>query len=144
MYEVLKAVIYAGNFKLAEMQHKVKKLYATGDLTDQQLDELLRLATQGVSVDAERPEVLRMLQSLSDRVSALEKKLADQEEPGDEQPEHEAWQPWDGISDKYQLDAVVTHNGQLWKSIYNGQNVWEPGAAGTETLWENITEAGNA
>lgn len=144
MYEVLKTVIYAGNFKLAEMQHKIKKLYATGDLTEQQLDELLGLATQGVSVDAERPEVLRMLQSLADRVTALEKKLAPQEEPGDEQPEHEAWQPWDGISDKYQPDAVVAHNGYMWKSTYNGQNVWEPGAPGTETMWEKIGEAVNA
>ena len=40
MYEVLKSVISAGGFKLAEMQHKVKKLYAIGDLTEEEMDKL--------------------------------------------------------------------------------------------------------
>lgn len=139
MYKVLKSVISAGGYKLTEIQHKVKKLYATGDLTEDQLDELLSLTSQGVSVDAERPEVMDMLRSLADRVTALEKKQAAQEDAGEETAEVEAWQPWDGISDKYQLGAVVSHSGRTWESTYSGQNVWEPGAPGI-TMWKDITE----
>lgn len=135
MYNVMKAVISAGGFKLAEILHKIKKLYAIGDLTEEQMDELLRMATGGISADAERPEVMAMLQSLADRIEALEKKFAESGEPGEDPTEYEVWKPWDGISNKYQYGAIVSHGEKLWQSTYNGQNVWEPGAPGTETLW---------
>lgn len=136
MYNVLKSVISAGGFKLAEMQHKVKKLYATGDLTEEQLDELLAMTVNGISPDKERPEVMEMLRSLASRVEALEKKHGESTDPGEEESEgYEPWQPWDGIGDKYQPGAIVTHGNKLWKSVYNGQNVWEPGTPGTESLW---------
>ena len=53
MYEIIKNVISAGGYKLAEIQHKVKKLYILGDLTEEQADELLAMAAAGVSTDAE-------------------------------------------------------------------------------------------
>jgi len=141
MYEIIKNVISAGGYKLTEIQHKVKKLYILGDLTEEQADELLALAAAGVSPDAERPEVLEMLRSLSARIDALGQRL-DALEGGDVDPVEpdaaEAWAPWDGVSDKYQHGAVVSHNGQLWRSIYTGQNVWAPGAAGTAGLWEKV------
>lgn len=140
MYGILKTHIAAGGFKLSEVQHKVKKLYVLGDLTEEQTDELLALASQGVSAEAERPETLQMLRSLADRVTALEKKLAGQEDSGEEQPQYAAWKPWDGISQNYQHGARVTHNGHVWESTYNGLNVWEPGAAGTEALWKDVTK----
>ena len=138
MYEIIKNVITAGGYKLAEIQYKVKKLYLLGDITEAQMDQLLALAAAGVSPDAERPEVLDMLRRLSARIDAHDARLVvleggttDPEEPAS----HEAWTVWDGVNDKYQPGAIVTHNGQLWQSVYNGQNVWEPGTAGTEALW---------
>lgn len=131
MYGIIKSVISAGGYKLADIQYKVKKLYILGDLDDVQMEELLALAAGGISADAERPETLIMLRSLDDRISALEKKL----ETEAEAPVYEAWQPWDGISDKYQYGVIVSHGDQLWQSVHNGQNVWEPGAPGTEALW---------
>ncbi len=132
MYELMKSVICAGNYKLTEIRYKIKKLYVLGDLTEGQTDELLALASGGVSADAERPEVLEMLRSLDARVSAVEKTLNME----GEQPAYDAWKPWDGISDNYRKGAVVSHNGLLYESVYDGQNVWEPGAAGTENLWK--------
>lgn len=138
MYEIIKNVIEARGYKLNEIQHKVKKLYVMGDLTEEQMDELLAMAAAGVSADAERPEVLAMLRRLSARIDATEQRLTILEggdaEPG-EPAAAEAWAPWDGVSNKYQPGAIVSHNGQLWRSEYKGQNVWEPGAAGTEALW---------
>lgn len=136
MYKVLKSVISAGGFKLADIQYKVKKLYATGDLTEEQLDELLALAVNGISPESERPEVMEMIRRLAERIEALEEKMKEPSEPGEEDPaEYEAWQPWDGISNKYQHGAIVSHKDKLWQSEYNGQNTWEPGTPGTETLW---------
>ncbi len=136
MYEILKSVISAGGYKLADIQRKIKKLFIYGDLTEEQTDELLAMASGGISADAERPETLEMLQSLAEKVKALEERVATLEGGGDEdQTEYPAWKPWDGISKDYQKGAIVSHNGELWQSNHDGQNVWEPGTPGTESLW---------
>ena len=139
MYQILKNRITAGGFQLTDIQRKARKLYAMGELTDEQLDELIALSQQNASPEAEQPETLAMLRNLAARVAAIEKKMAPQADPETELPEYEAWEPWDGISDKHQMGAVVSHKGSLWQSLYEGQNVWEPGTAGTENLWVEYT-----
>lgn len=128
MYNVIKTVISAGGYKLADIQHKIKKLYTMGDLTEAELDELLALAMAGVTTDAERPEVLQMIQTLAGRLDALEAAVASLTgSSGGTKTDYPAWQPWDGISSDYQPGAIVSHGGKLWQSAYDGQNVWEPG-----------------
>lgn len=39
----------------------------------------------------------------------------------------------------YSKNDKVTHNGKTWISLVDN-NVWEPGATGTETLWVEVTE----
>lgn len=41
----------------------------------------------------------------------------------------------------YMAGNKVTHNGKTWESLVDN-NVWEPGATGTESLWKEI-ELGN-
>lgn len=142
MYDVLKTVISRGGYKLDEIQYKIKKLYALGDLTEEQTDELLSLSQHYVSTDAERPETIVMLKNLSDRITAIEKKLEAGETPSDTPTDdivYEEWKPWDGLSTNYQPGSIVSHNGKLWKSVHSGQNTWEPGTVGTERLWEEYT-----
>ena len=135
MYEIIRQVIENGGYKLAEMQVKIKRMYMLGDLTDAQMDQLLTLAEAGAAADAERPETIIMLKSLSDRLKKVEDRL-DAIEGGDEvAPQgYPEWTAWDGVSSNYQPGAIVSHNGKLWQSVYNGQNVWEPGLFGTG-LW---------
>lgn len=140
MYGILKNVIGSGSFKLTEIQHKAKKLYAMGELSDEQLDELMAMSQTGASPEAERPETLQMLREIADRVTVLEKKLADQDSTEPEEAEYETWHTWDGISDKYQKGAIVSHKDKLWVSVSDGQNVWEPGTPGTENLWVEYDE----
>lgn len=141
MFEIIKNVISNGGYKLTDIQHKVKKFYMMGDLTEAQMDELLVLASAGVSADAERPETLVLIQTLAEKVKALEARMdAYDGGNGEEQPEYPAWKPWDGISKDYQKGAIVSHNGDLWQSDYAGQNVWEPGTPGTEALWVKYIE----
>lgn len=142
MYGIIKNVINAGGYKLADIQYKIKKLYVLGDITEEQMDELLRMASGSVSADAERPETLTMIKKLSERIDDLDSRLNilegnTEEEPdvGEESTVYPAWEPWDGIADRYQYGAVVRHNDKLWQSIYQGQNVWEPSTAGTESMW---------
>lgn len=39
----------------------------------------------------------------------------------------------------YMTGDKVTHNEKTWKSLVDN-NVWEPGAAGTESVWVEVTE----
>lgn len=156
MYEVIKSSIAFGGYKLNDIQHKIKKFYMLGDLTEEQMEELLKLSSNGASIDGERPQNIQLIQLLSDRIDELEarvKALETPEEPEPEpdipeepdvptpepeepeEPEYEAWKPWDGISKDYQYGKIVTHNGKIWKTILASQNVWEPGAPGTENFW---------
>lgn len=140
MYEILKSVISAGGYKLADIQHKVKKLFVLGDLTEKQTDELLAMASGGVSVDAERPETLQLIQTLAEEIEALKERVTALEGGKDEEETtYPEWKAWDGISKDYQMGAIVSHNGELWQSVFNGQNVWMPGAPGTESLWVKYT-----
>lgn len=138
MYEIIRQVIANGGYKLAEMQQKIKRMYVLGDLTDAQLDELLSMANAGATADAERPETLQMLMSLAARMEAAEARLTALE-GGAQQDGWPEWKPWDGVSMDYKPGAIVRHAGKLWKSVFSGQNVWEPGAV-SEALWIEYTE----
>lgn len=37
----------------------------------------------------------------------------------------------------YAKGDKVTHNGKIWESLVDN-NVWEPGATGTESLWKEV------
>ena len=44
-----------------------------------------------------------------------------------------------GAQDAYQTGDRVRHMGSIWESLVDN-NVWEPGAAGTDTLWKEVSE----
>lgn len=144
MYDIIKLTIQSGEFKLSELQHRVKKLYAMGELSDTQLDELFALLAEKANPEMERPELLDMVRSLSARVSQLDARLKILESGdttgGDvvDAEEYLTWEPWDGLSDQYQYGAIVDHNGQLWQSTFLGQNVWEPGTV-DDRFWVKYT-----
>ena len=144
MFNVIKSAISAGGYKLTEIQQKIRKFYMMGDLTEAEMDELLLLASGGVSTDAERPETLKLIQTIAEELEALKSRVQALEGDGGEEPEqptYPEWKPWDGISKNYQRGDIVSHNGKLWESVFEGQNVWEPGAVGTESLWVEFTVA---
>lgn len=91
-------------------------------------------AAEHLSAEMERPENIEILKKLAGRVMDLEARVAVLEGKGEETG-YPAWKPWDGLSNDYQYGAIVSHGGKLWQSVYNGQNVWEPGTLGAETLW---------
>lgn len=143
MYEIIKQVILNGGYKLSEVRKRIMKLYALGEISESQLDELLTLASERTSADAERPEVLAILSKLNERYADLNRRLSILESSGGEcdaeaNPDHiyPAWEPWDGISNNYQYEQIVQYGDKLWKSTYEGHNVWEPGAPGVdERYW---------
>lgn len=147
MRAIFENVIRAGGYKLAEMQRKIKQAYIENDLSESDKNALLNLAASRASVNGEKPNDDARFASLLARIEKLEAEVFKPEvEEGESEGSEEdvvvydKWVPWDGISDKYQPGAVVSHNDQVWESIYSGQNVWEPGAPGTEAMWKLVEE----
>ena len=142
-YNLILAMITTGGYKLAEIQAKIKRMFLIGDITEEQFEELMQRSVQGATPDGERPEMLQLIETLAVQVADLEARVAILEggtvEPGTgtdpDAPAYPVWEPWDGISSKYQPGAIVWHSGKLWRSDYPGQNVWEPGAVGTKGMW---------
>lgn len=151
IYQFLKNTIATRGYKLTDMQSKIKKYHILGDITEEQADELLAAALAGVSIGAERPDMFDMLIGLSARVEALEIRVkalesGDGNEAGKDTEEGviEPWSAWDGLSDRYQRGALVSHAGRVWESTYAGQNVWEPGAVGIDERFWILREDLNA
>ena len=44
-----------------------------------------------------------------------------------------------GSTNPYMAGDRVTHSGKTWESLIDN-NVWEPGAQGSEALWQEVTE----
>lgn len=145
MYEIVKNVIMSGNFKLADMQKKIDTIWIQGDLKDEQRAELNALMKEYLNPETEMPEALQMCRTLKEEMESLKERVTKLENGGvaPEPPagiEVPAWEPWDGISDKYKYGAVVTIDQKYYISTYQGQNTWMPGGMGTEGLWKEISK----
>ena len=140
MFGNLKRVILSGRYRLSEMVEKINVMWGEGLIADAERDQLLNLAQEKLNPRTEAPELMEAYRRVLEKLAALEKRVAALEGAGgEESAEGEAWpvwEPWDGVSDKYQPGAKVEHNGVKYVSVYAGQNVWEPGALGTAALWE--------
>ena len=56
-------------------------------------------------------------------------------------PDPEVIPEWEqpDSTNPYSKGDRVTHNGKTWESLVD-ENVWEPGALGTESLWKEVSE----
>lgn len=144
MYEIIETAILTGGYDLQAMASKIDALYAADRLTAEEWQKLRKLCLDHLKPEDTRPELQAQVEYLAARVTALEAKVEALEagqsgETGGETDYEEWQQPIAGLTDKYQQDAIVRHNGILWQSEYPGQNVWEPGAVGTEQWWVKYT-----
>lgn len=142
MYKIIETAILTGGYDLQAMASKIDALFAADRLTEDEWQKLRKLCLERLKPEDTRPELQQQLEYLAARVTALEAQVAALTggESGGTEADYEDWvQPIAGLTDKYQEDAIVRHNGVLWQSTYPGQNVWEPGVLGTELLWVKYT-----
>lgn len=135
MKNLIKTTIVNGNYKLQDIQKKLKRLFWDGDLSETEYTELMEQARQHSTAEAEKPEIKAMLQTLIAKVDDMEKRLEALEgNSGENSPavpgDYPTWKPYDGITKDYVYGAIVWDEGVLWKSTFEGQNVWKPGVYG--------------
>jgi len=71
MKEFIISVIEKGDYKLDEIEVKIKKLYVLGDLTEEEMNELLQLAADSVDNSAQI-DLFQKVVDLEHRIEALE------------------------------------------------------------------------
>lgn len=71
MKDFLESIILTGKYKLEDMERRIKKLYATGDLNETEMVELLDLAAEKAD-DNVQLDVAAMIADLEQRVAVLE------------------------------------------------------------------------
>lgn len=147
MYEIIKNIIENGTFRVSDLTNKIDTLWAESKLSDEERNQLVQMMTDYLNPASEAPELKEMHERLETRVNVLEAEaqaLKGEEPGGGEEGTVTvpAWEPWDGISNKYQYGAVVTHNGKYFLDVLQEmQNTWEPESAGVdERYWKEITK----
>lgn len=80
MYEIMLRAIHAGGYVMSEMLRRIDVMYAGGRLTEDQQNELIRLAREKAN-PADHIDVLEKLKELEQRIRALEQ--SDDEDTGE-------------------------------------------------------------
>lgn len=135
MYEIIKSVITAGRYELADMLKKIDTIWLQGSLTDVQRTELTALAREHAAPENSYASVQKQLNILftnlaelaaavkanSDAIAVLQGGTADQPEQ-EEYPEY--IQPA-GAHDAYNTGDKITYGGRRYICRMDGC-VWDP------------------
>lgn len=135
MYEIIKSVITAGRYELADMLKKIDTIWLQGSLTDDQRTELITLAREHAAPENSYAPVQKQLNILftnlaelaaavkanSDAIAVLQGGTVDQPEQ-EEYPEY--IQPA-GAHDAYNTGDKITYGGRRYICRMDGC-VWDP------------------
>ena len=120
MFKEVTAVIEAGGYDLADLLHRIDVLYAGGRLTDEEREALVEEARERAEPDAQLPSLTERVGALELRVAALEQDTYQPSEPeGD--PEWPEWVRPTSKDEYYRKGDKVTFEGEHY--VCNKNNV---------------------
>lgn len=103
--------------------------------TDDDLDAL-RVA---VATEQERRYTLAAAPALAEQTATRYREAVEAALPPLGEGEHRPYVQPTGAHDAYPEGAVVAEVGKVWRSKI-ANNVWRPGSAGADGLWEDVTD----
>lgn len=135
MFATFQTIINAGGYDLADLTQRIKTMYAMGELTEDEMEQLLEQAQTNAKPDdsyaplADRVKAIETWQrEVEDRLDKLESGSStdpgELEEAADEWPEYK--QPT-GAHDAYHVGDKITYNGKHYTCVMDGC-VWTPDA----------------
>lgn len=135
MFTTFQTIINAGGYDLADLTERIKTMYAMGELSEEEMEQLLEQAQTNAKPDDSYAPLNERVTAIEtwkrefeDRLDKLESdsstELGEPEEPADEWPEYV--QPT-GAHDAYYVGDKITYNGKHYTCIYDGC-VWTPDA----------------
>lgn len=119
MFATFQTIINAGGYDLADLTERIKTLYALGELSEDEMTQLLDSAAANANQDAMLPDVGERVGALETRIAAVEERVGKLEagdvEPGDPKEPVDEWPEWVRPTSKdtqYRKGDKVTFNGQ--------------------------------
>lgn len=120
MFKEVTAVIEAGGYDLADLLRRIDVLYVGGRLTDEEREELVGQAREKAEPDAQLPSLTERVGALELRMAALEQGTYQPSEPeGD--PEWPEWVRPTSKDEYYHKGDKVTFEGEHY--VCNKNNV---------------------
>ena len=126
MFETLQTLINAGDYDLIDLSERIKTLYAMGELTEEEMEQLLDSAAANANQDAMLPDMSERVGALETRMAAVEERVgkletggvepSEPEEPADEWPE---WVRPTSKDTQYRKGDKVTFNGRHYLCVKN-------------------------
>lgn len=133
MFETFQTIINTGGYDLTDLTQRIKTMYATGELTEEEMRQLIKQAQDNANPNdsyaplADRVKAIEEWETIvEERLSKLESGSStdpsELEEPADEWPEYV--QPT-GAHDAYHVGDKITYNGKHYTCVLDGC-VWTP------------------
>lgn len=126
MFETFQTIINAGGYDLTDLTQRIKTLYALGELSEDEMTQLLDSAAANANQDAMLPDVSERVGALETRIAAVEERVGKLEAGGVESGEPEQsvdeWPEWVRPTSKdtqYHKDDKVTFNGRHYICVKN-------------------------
>ena len=131
MFETLQTIINAGGYDLADITERTKTMYAMGELTEDEMKQLLEQAQTNAKPDDSYAPLADRVKAIEEWETTVEERLSkleadppteEPENPADEWPEYK--QPT-GAHDAYHIGDKITYKGKHYTCTHNGC-VWTP------------------
>lgn len=126
MFATLQTIINAGGYDLADLTERIKTMYAMGELTEEEMKQLLDSAAANADQDVLLPDVSERVGALETRIAAVEERVGKLEaggvEPGEPEEPVDEWPEWVRPTSKdtqYRKGDQVTFNGRHYMCVKN-------------------------
>lgn len=132
MFATFQTIINAGGYDLADLTERIKTMYAMGELTEDEMKQLLEQAQTNANPDDSYAPLADRVKAIEEWETTIEERLSklesgsstDPGEPADEWPEYV--QPT-GAHDAYHVSDKITYNGKHYTCAMDNC-VWTPDA----------------
>ena len=126
MFATFQTIINAGGYDLTDITERIKTMYAMGELTDEEMPQLLDSAAANANQDAMLPDMSERVGALETRIAAVEERVGKLEtggvEPGEPEQPVDEWPEWVRPTSKdtqYRKGDKVTFNGRHYVCVKN-------------------------
>lgn len=135
MFETFQTLINAGGYDLADLTQRIKTMYAMGELTEDEMKQLIEQAQTNANPDDSYAPLADRVKAIEEWETIVEERLnkleadpptesGEPEKPADKWPEYK--QPT-GAHDAYHVGDKITYNGKHYTCVMDGC-VWTPDA----------------
>lgn len=133
MFETFQTIINAGGYDLADLTQRIKTMYVMGELTGEEMKQLLGQAQTNAKPDDSYAPLADRVKAFEEWETTVEERLNKLEvdsptEPGESEGPADNWPEYKqptGAHDAYHVGDKITYNGKHYTCVLDGC-VWSP------------------